>query len=964
MSETDLQYGGGYVYQWECALLLALNHFFEPVRYDPTLFDLVQDFLGEVAEMQLEGEDRQNGVELEDINLLEGDRRILIQVKTKQAEGERWTLSDSLLLKALYRFYESRFFAEEPDNVRFVFLTNRPFNPELVRVKSAIKEGAVDQCAEAARLCQHLGRYAEKEKKARVAAERFYEVLGRTVLVEYLSVDSVKANVQAKLQAYGRPDWKEAHALLFEYFTRQSTRVGGGAVTRASVIEVLGPPPAGLAPVPRPLLYQLPSPPGDFTGREEELAALCQAIEQGGVTIFGLRGMGGVGKTALALKLAEQITPRYPDAQIYLDLKGTGPTPLTPGEAMAHVVRAYRPTERLPESEAELGGLYRSVLHGQRALLLMDNAAGAAQVEPLIPPPACLLLVTSRQRFALPGMQAINLDTLPPADACNFLLRIAGRIGDCAGEMARLCGYLPLALRLAGSALARQEDLRPAEYLRRLEDRQTRLGLVGASLSLSYDLLGEGLQRQWALLAVFPGTFEREGAAAVWGLEADRAQDGLSELLCYSLVEWDAEAERYRLQNLARVFAESRLGEAERASGRERHAGHYQTVCRAANELYARGGEWLLRGLRLFDLEWDNVEAGHRWAEENAERNQRALELCDDYPAECFYILPMRQHPRQRVAWLETALTAARRLDRRQVEGWHLGNLGNAYADLGEVRRAIECYEQALEIDREIRDRRGEGNRLGRLGSAYYRLGDARRAIEYHEQALAIVREIGDRRGEGNHLNNLGLAYADLGEVQRAIGTYEQALAISREMGDRRTEGNHLGNLGNAYAALGEVRRALEYYEQALAISREIGDRRGEGNRLGSLGLAYADLEEVPRAIGTFEQALTVTREIGDRRGAGAALGDLGNAYAALGEVQRAIQYYEQALTIIREIGDRHSEAIQCWNLGELYEDSDPARAAELMQVCVKYEREIGHPDAAADAQRVQGLLDKLGRGL
>ena len=152
MSETDLQYGGGYVYQWECALLLALNHFFEPVRYDPTLFDLVQDFLGEVAEMQLEGEDRENGVELEDINLINGDRRILIQVKTKQAEGKPWTLADPLLLKALYRFYESRFSAEEPDNVRFVFLTNRPFNRDLVRVKSAIQKGTVGQCDQAARL--------------------------------------------------------------------------------------------------------------------------------------------------------------------------------------------------------------------------------------------------------------------------------------------------------------------------------------------------------------------------------------------------------------------------------------------------------------------------------------------------------------------------------------------------------------------------------------------------------------------------------------------------------------------------------------------------------------------------------------------------------------------------------------------------------------------------------------------
>src|SRR5439155_27369016 len=119
-------------------------------------------------------------------------------------------------------------------------------------------------------------------------------------------------------------------------------------------------------------------------------------IEQGGATISGLQGLGGVGKTTLALKLAEQLTPHYPDAQFYLDLKGVSPQPLSAAEAMAHVIRAYHPTAKLPEAEAEVRGLYQSVLHGQCALLLMDNAASREQVEPLIPPAHCALLVTSR----------------------------------------------------------------------------------------------------------------------------------------------------------------------------------------------------------------------------------------------------------------------------------------------------------------------------------------------------------------------------------------------------------------------------------------------------------------------------------------------------------------------------------------------------------------------------------------
>jgi tetratricopeptide (TPR) repeat protein len=175
--------------------------------------------------------------------------------------------------------------------------------------------------------------------------------------------------------------------------------------------------PAGPTTLETTALHQLPPPPGDFTGRTAELNELMAALEQGGVTISGLRGLGGVGKTALALKLAEELTPRYPDAQFYLDLKGTSPTPLSAADAMAHVIRACHPTARLPDSEAELRGLYQSVLHSQRALLLMDNAANARQVAALIPPASCVLLVTSRQHFTLPGLYPLNLDILPPADA-------------------------------------------------------------------------------------------------------------------------------------------------------------------------------------------------------------------------------------------------------------------------------------------------------------------------------------------------------------------------------------------------------------------------------------------------------------------------------------------------------------------------------------------------------------------
>lgn len=292
--------------------------------------------------------------------------------------------------------------------------------------------------------------------------------------------------------------------------------------------------------------HQLPPAPGDFVGREAEIAELRTAMQQGGVTISGLQGRGGVGKTVLALRVAEELAPNYPDAQIYLDMKGVSEKPLTSSEAMAFVIRAWNRDYTPPARMAELEADYHSALHGKCALLLMDNARDAAQVSPLIPPMGSALLVTSRLHFALPGLKALNLNTLPPDHAMTLLLNIANRIGSQAGTIAKLCGFLPLALRLAASALVEHPDLATADYAARLADEEERLKLlqggdqsVAASIGLSYNLLDAEMQNRWRMLAVFPDTFDAAAAATVWQVEADAAQGTLSSLLRYSLLEWN-----------------------------------------------------------------------------------------------------------------------------------------------------------------------------------------------------------------------------------------------------------------------------------------------------------------------------------------------------------------------------------------------------------------------------------------
>jgi tetratricopeptide (TPR) repeat protein len=671
--------------------------------------------------------------------------------------------------------------------------------------------------------------------------------------------------------------------------------------------------PAVLAP-----RFQVPPPPADFTGRKDELRRLRAAIEKGCVHISGLQGQGGVGKTALALKLAAELAPNFPDAQIYLDLKGTSDKPLSAAEAMSHVLRTFHPKAKLPEDEEELCTLFRFVLQDKRALLLMDNAKDAAQVQSLIPPDGCTLLVTSRFRFHLRGVTPKNLDTLSPADAKKLLLRIAPRIDGEAEAIAALCGRLPHALSLAATYIVESFNIvTPADYRQMLADEKNRLKLlggdkgVGASITLSYNLLEDEEQKRWRMLAVFPDTFDTAAAAAVWEIEIDGAKETLSRLMQYSMLEWKEPARRYRLHDLMRDFARQRLTRAESDIASRMHARHYGAVLSRVDDFYRKGRDSIVNGLALFDLEWGNIQTGQAWAETHSPEGGNAAKLCSGYPDSGAYILHMRQHPSEQVRWNTAGLTAARQLRDRAAEGRHLCNLGNASYSLGLYRPAIKCHKQHLVIAREVGDRSGEGVSLNGLGIAYYSLGDFPRAIEYYKQALVIARKIPDRRGVGNALGNLGTTYADLGKYDQAIKCHEQRLAIARTMGDRQAEGQALGNLGIAHRSLGKHKRAIGYHEKALAINREIGGRWGEGRDLGNLGYAYAELGNSPLAIEYYKQALAIAREIGDRRSEGNTLGNMSLTLDKLGERKKAIEHAKASLKIREQIEDPNAAKVR-----------------------------------------------------
>jgi tetratricopeptide (TPR) repeat protein len=689
-------------------------------------------------------------------------------------------------------------------------------------------------------------------------------------------------------------------------------------------------------------LYQLRAAASDFVGREHEIARLVQAfsraIERGAGAIGAIRGLGGIGKTELAYAVAQRLAPLYPDAQLLVELRGASGQSLAPHQALQHVIRAFEPQARLPDDLSDLQALYRSILSGKRALVLADDTRNAAQVRPLLPPPGSGLLITGRQRFSLPGMAALDLGILPQSDAERMLVTICPQIGAGATQLARLCGALPLALRVSAGLLASDATRSVERYIQALTGERARLAQlrdpddpdvdVEASIGLSYDGLDPAAQSVLCQLSIFPASFDQAAALAVVALpepanaEAQGVsplEDVISALYRRSLLEYDTALERFALQDLVRIFTAARL--IDRVGAELRYARHYVGVAQRADERYSQGDQQVRAGLMLFDQERAHIDQAWAWARQQPV-SRATDELILAYALATTHTGNLRYDKRrERLPQLEAAVLAARRLGARDREGRLLNNLGLAYAALGEARQAIGLYERALAVARETSDRRGEGNALINLGGVYSDLGEIQRAIVCYEHALAIDQESGDQRGEANLLNSLGLAHWDRGETQQAIALYERSLAMKQASGDRRGEANTLSNLGLAYADLGEIERAIEFYELALAIVHDLGDRRGEG----------------------------------------VALGNLADAYAARGDHRRAIEWYERSLAIKREVGDRGGEATSSWNLGLLLEEQgELERAAAHMQVCIDFEREMNHPDAEKDAARLEALLHRL----
>lgn len=769
-------------------------------------------------------------------------------------------------------------------------------------------------------------------------------------------------------------------------------------------------------PTPRSL-HQIPEPARTFTGRVKELDQLTKVVRENHATICNLQGMGGIGKTQLALKLAQRLTPHYPDAQIFLDLKGTSQTPLRPVDAMGRVIRAFHPDIELPTSENERHGLYFSVLHNTQALLLLDDAGDAERVAALSPPKSCAMLVTARRCFHMPGTHTLHLGGLEPEDAHLLLREIAPKIGDYAGEVAKLCGFLPLALEVAGRGLAERVDLAPEEYTCRLRNNRRRLDLVDASLSLSYELLDELLQGLWARLAVFSVSFDRKAAGAVWKVKDGRVLGPLGELLRLSLIEWNGEVSRYNLHDLARIFAYDRLEKIE--DPRSVHllaAEHLDvkstegrgTAEEALEELdqWERAESWEQFAQRARALARDLDRVGH-W-EQTEERLGRAVTAVREQlnaprleasllnemgivafrrgnwnQASDMYERSLETY--ERVGHMAAAATVRANLGiiHREKGEWDhaielyrecLGtfesaanleemarmwtNLGVVYAEKGDWDRALEMHQRSLQMFEHLGDKHGEATALSNLGIVHRNRAEWDRAVVMLEKSLKIYDRLDDAHSVARIRANLGIVHANKGEWDEAIEMYEQSLEIFEGLGAAHSVAKTLHSLANAYANEGKWDRATEMYQQSLETYKHLSDMPGMAKLWHALGLVYAERGDWDQAVSSYKRSITIDQRVGDTRGMAQTFRDLGFAYAEEGEPQRAIETYRRSISAYKSARDIHGLAGVFSDLGLVCKDEGWwGRAKENYERSLELAQQVGDPSGIASALVNLGLV-------
>jgi tetratricopeptide (TPR) repeat protein/DNA-binding SARP family transcriptional activator len=642
--------------------------------------------------------------------------------------------------------------------------------------------------------------------------------------------------------------------------------------------------------------FQLPAPTVHFTGRDSELERLLglwpAGAEQVPATMVAavVAGMGGIGKTALVVHAAHRLAHRFPAGVLFTELRGFTPDsePTAPEAVLDTLLRGLGvPSDRIPPGLDARVALYRSVLAGRRALVVLDNAATESQVRPLLPStPGCMVLVTSRNRLAgLDDAEHLMLDVLDPGDAIALFVRVAGDRAADAGQQAiedvvELCGYLPLAIRTIAARLRISRGATLASLLAELCAQDGRLAAlddgdrsIARTLAVSYRHLPATQQLALRRLGMHTGPdVDVHAAAALLDLGVAPTRGALTGLEAASLLDRPT-PERFAFHDLTRAYAtrcaQDLDTEADRQAALTRLFDYYlHTTARANRFVMPYRYQIPLDGRASREPGFDNRRSALEWLD--TERlNLTAVCRIDD-PAfdsrrwQLAYLLRdfffLRKHLD---AWVEThqlALAGCKRTNDRMAEARTRNNLGRALLELGRRADAAAEYERARVLFEDLGDGRGLSDALVNQATILRAQGNYEPALRDQRTALDYYRRSGATRSIGITLRAMALSEAELGRLADAARHGEEALAIALQQGTDIDAAQALNTLGLTYSNVGDDDAALAAHRQAIEFSRSCGSSYEEANALHHLGRLAARAGDPDLARRRWAQALELFR--------------------------------------------------------------------------------------------------------
>ncbi|GAA1956050.1 ATP-binding protein [Kitasatospora viridis] len=741
---------------------------------------------------------------------------------------------------------------------------------------------------------------------------------------------------------------------------------------------------------------QLPADTRAFTGRTRELADLLDRAREaagggpdGPVVVCAIDGMGGVGKSALAVHAAHRVRRHFPDGQLFIDLHGhTDLEPVSAADALDWLLRSLDvPAQTIPADQDQRAALYRERLAGTRTLIVLDNAIGAAQIRPLLPGlPGCLVLVTSRKRLTgLDDAHSVSLATLPPDEAAGLLLDVAGltRLSPDAPAIRAavgLCGNLPLALRIVAARLRHRGVQAVDGLVARLHDENARLVTLqdedrnlAAVFEASYGALPAAEQRLFRLLGQLPGTeFDVWTAANLAGTDLWEGERLLDSLLDHNLLIQHA-PERYHFHDLVRLYART-LAEldppAERAAALDRLLGYYVHTARQADRhlnRFTRPG--LPAALpagppvgpelpdRAAALDWLRAEQENLLTLVRHARAHQRPDAAGALTGELSVFLRFEGRWQECVSLQRAVITTARETGDGWAEANALCDISRISLVSGDFPQAVEACELALAVYLGLGDRLGEANALHELGRVRYLTGEFESMAEVHGRALALYRDLGDRRGQANTLHELGSRAVLVGDYAAAATLLQEAMAIHRELDDPLGRAHVLVQLGRTTHSTGDSAAAADMLAGAVATYQELGLRQGEASAAKDLGTVLRATGDHQAAAELQERSLRIYRELGNRHGIAGATEELGLARLAAGELAPATELLEAAVAIFQELGAQQAGANALTALARArHRLGEHGSSEALLERSLATHRTIG--DHHGEAQALLGLAE------